>query len=115
MSLTFYTTKKVEKAIRSRYVFPNDLMYAIQKFFIEKNEASKIKYVRFALNDVIEEDKHVRKSLEVQICADSFPNDLITALNKLLVREFTSLNASVRIHCEYEWKGERTATERGGL
>ena len=102
MSLAFYTTKKVENTIRKRGVFFDDLMYTIQQFFLEKNEASKIKHVRFALNDVIEEDKHVRRSLEVQICADSLPNDLITELNKMLMREFPSLNASVRIHCEYE-------------
>ena len=102
MSLTFYTTKKVEKAIRSRNVFPEDLMYEIQDFFNKKNEASKIKHVRFTLHDVIEENKHVRRSLEVQICADALPNELITELNDLLTREFPSLNASVRIHCEYE-------------
>jgi len=102
MSLTFYTTKKVEKAIRKRGVFFDDLMYTIQQFFEQKNEASKIKYVWFTLHDVTEEDKHIRRSVEVEICADALPNELITELNDLLMREFPSLNASVRIHCEYE-------------
>ena len=100
--LSFYTTKKVENTIRKRGVFFDDLMYAIQTFFEQKNEANKIKYVRFTLHDVIEENKHIRRSLEVQICADALPNELITELNDLLMREFPSLNASVRIHCEYE-------------
>jgi len=75
-------------------------MYAIQTFFIEKNEASKIKYVRFTLHDTIEEDKHIRRSLEVEICANSLPNELINELNDLLTCKFPSLNAFVRIHCE---------------
>jgi len=102
MSLAFYTTKKVEKAIRSRNVFPEDLMYAIQTFFIEKNEASKIKYVRFTLHDVIEEDKHVRRSLEVEICADSLSIETFTELNTMLTLKFPSLNAFAKLHCEYE-------------
>ena len=100
-SVIFYSTKKVERFIRSRDVFPEDLMYLIQTFF-EKNEASKIKYVRFALNDVIEEDKRVRRSLEVEICAGSLSNELFTELNEMLVRDFPSLKPSVQIHCEYE-------------
>jgi len=36
MLLTFYTTKKVENTIRSRDVFPEDLMYLIQTFFEKK-------------------------------------------------------------------------------
>ena len=100
MSLTFYTTKKVQNYIRKRNVFPEDLMYVIQKFFIEKNEASKIKHVRFTLHDIIEEDKHVRRSLVVEVCADTLPNELINELNEMLTREFPSLNASARIHCE---------------
>ena len=67
----------------------------------EKNEASKIKYVRFTLNDVIEENKHIRRSLEVEICADALPNELINELNDLLTREFPSLNAFVKLYCEY--------------
>jgi len=102
LSVIFYSTKKVERFIRSRDVFPEDLMYAIQKFFIEKNEANKIKYVRFALNDVIEEDKRVRRSLEVEICAGSLSNELLTELNGMLVRDFPSLKLSVQIRCEYE-------------
>ena len=101
MSLTFYTTKKVEKAIRSRNVFPEDLMYEIQEFFNKKNEASKIKHVRFALNDVIEEDKHIRRSLVVEICTDSQNADEIeNALSEMLTLKFPSLNTSVQIHCE---------------
>jgi len=102
MSLAFYTTKKVENTIRKRSVFFDDLMYTIQQFFLEKNKASKIKYVRFTLHDVIEENKHIRRSLEVEICADALPNELITELNDLLTRKFSLLNASARIHCEYE-------------
>jgi hypothetical protein len=102
MSLTFYTTKKVENTIRKRGVFLDDLMYTIQQFFLEKNEASKIKHVRFALNDVIEEDKYVRRSLVGDFCADSLPNDLINELNEMLAREFLSLNAFAKLHCEYE-------------
>jgi len=102
MSLAFYTTKKVEKAIRSRDVFPEDLMYAIQTFFIEKNESSNIKYVRFTLHDVIEENKHIRRSLEVQICADSLSIETFTELNTMLALKFPSLNAFARLHCEYE-------------
>jgi len=101
-SVIFYFTKKVRNHIRKRNVFPEDLIYEIQEFFEQKNEASKIKYVRFTLHDIIEENKHIRRSLEVQICADTLPNELITELNDLLMREFPSLNASVRIHCEYE-------------
>ena len=101
MSLAFYTTKKVEKAIRSRDVFPEDLMYAIQTFFIEKNEASKIKYVRFTLYD-IKENKYIHRSIAVEICADSLSNEIIIELNKTLAREFPSLNAFARLHCEYE-------------
>jgi len=51
--------KKVEKFIRSRGVFPEDLMFAIQTFFEKKNEASKIKYVRFAISDEVEPDKRI--------------------------------------------------------
>jgi len=102
MSLTFYTTKKVEKAIRSRNVFPEDLMYEIQDFFNKKNEASKIKHVRFTLHDVIEENKHVRRSLEVQICADSLSIETFTELNTMLALKFPSLNAFAKLHCEYE-------------
>jgi len=102
MSLAFYTTKKVEKAIRSRDVFPEDLMYAIQTFFIEKNEASKIKYIRFMLNDVIEENKYIHRSIAVEICADSLSNETFIELNTMLAREFPSLNAFAKLHCEYE-------------
>jgi len=102
MSLTFYTTKKVENTIRKRGVFFDDLMYTIQQFFSEKNEASKIKYIRFTLHDIIEENKYIRRSLEVEICADALPNEIITELNKTLAREFPSLNAFARLHCEYE-------------
>jgi len=35
-------TKKVEKAIRSKDVFPEDLMYAIQQLLEQKNEANKM-------------------------------------------------------------------------
>ncbi|MFP3130910.1 MAG: hypothetical protein RXR51_04940 [Nitrososphaeria archaeon] len=97
-SVIFYSTKKVERFIRSRDVFPEDLMYLIQTFF-EKNEASKIKYVRFALNDVIEEDKRVRRSLEVEICAGSLSNELLTELNETLAREFPNLPAFFTINC----------------
>jgi len=102
MSLTFYTTKKVEKTIRKRGVFFDDLMYAIQTFFSEKNEANKIKHVRFALHDVIEENKYVRRSLEVQICADSLSIETFIELNTMLAQKFPSLNVFVRLHCEYE-------------
>jgi hypothetical protein len=102
MSLTFYTTKKVEKAIRARNVFPEDLMYFIQDFFNKKNEASKIKYVRFTLHDVIEENKHIRRSLEIQICADPISIETFTELNTMLALKFPSLNAFVKLHCEYE-------------
>jgi len=101
MSLVFVSTKKVRQHIRKRKVFPEDLMYSIQKFFIEKNEASKIKYVRFTISNVIEEDKRVRRSLEVEVCSDTqISNEKLNKLNEMLAREFPSLNASVRIHCE---------------
>ena len=101
-SVIFHSTKKVEKFIRSKGVFPEDLMYEIQEFFEKKNEASKIKHVRFALNDVIEEDKHVRRSLEVEICADSLSIETFTELNTMLTLKFPSLNAFAKLHCEYE-------------
>jgi hypothetical protein len=94
-------TKKVEKAIRSRDVFPEDLMYAIQQLFEQKNEANKIKYIRFALHDVIEENKHIRRSLEVQICTDSLSIETFTELNTMLALKFPSLNAFAKLHCEY--------------
>jgi len=76
-------------------------MYAIQTFFEKKNEACNIKYVRFALNDVIEEDKRDQRSLKVEVCTDSQNADEIeNALSKMLALKFPSLNASVRIHCE---------------
>jgi len=101
-SVIFYFTKRVRNHIRKRNAFPDDLMYAIQTFFIEKNEASKIKYVRFALHDIIEEDKHIRRSLVVEICADYLSNELLNELNEMLAREFLSLNAFAKLHCEYE-------------
>jgi len=76
-------------------------MYAIQQFFSEKNEASKIKYIRFTLHDIIEEDKRVRRSLVMEICADSLQNETITKLNDMLLQKFPSLNAFVKLHCEY--------------
>jgi len=100
-SVIFYFSKKVERFIRSKDVFPEDLMYSIQTFFEKKNEASKIKYVRFTLHDIIEEDKHIRRSLVVEICADALPNEIIIELNKTLAREFSSLNAFAKLHCEY--------------
>jgi len=98
-SVIFYFSKKVERFIRSKDVFPDDLIYAIQTFFIEKNEASKIKYVRFALHDIIEEDKHIRRSLEVEICADFL--ELLNELNEILAREFSSLPAFFTINCRH--------------
>ena len=102
MSFTFYMTKKVEKAIRSRDVFPEDIMYAIQQLLEHKNEANKIKYIRFALYDVTEENKHIRRSLEVQICADFISIETFSELNTMLAIKFPSLNAFARLHCEYE-------------
>jgi len=100
-SVIFYFTKKVRNHIRKRNVFPEDLIYEIQEFFDKKNEASKIKHVRFALNDVIEEDKHIRRSLVVEICTDSQNADEIeNALSEMLTLKFPSLNTSVQIHCE---------------
>ena len=98
-SVIFYFSKKVEKFIRSKDVFPEDLMYSIQTFFEKKNEASKIKHVRFALHDIIEEDKHIRRSLEVEICADSL--ELLNELNEILAREFPSLPAFFTINCRH--------------
>ena len=102
MLLTFYTTKKVENTIRTRKVHLEDPMYLIQKFFEQKNEASKIKYVRFTLHDVIEENKHIRRSLEVEICADSLSIETFIELNTMLTLKFPSLNAFAKLHCEYE-------------
>jgi len=102
MSLAFYTTKKIQEYISKRNAFPDDLMYAIQTFFIEKNEASKIKYVRFTLHDIIEENKYIHRSIAVEICAESLSNEIIIELNKTLAREFPSLNAFAKLHCEYE-------------
>jgi len=98
-SVIFYFSKKVERFIRSKDVFPEDLMYSIQTFFEKKNEASKIKHVRFALHDIIEEDKHIRRSLEVEICADSL--ELLNELNEILAREFPSLPAFFTINCRH--------------
>ncbi|MFP3131178.1 MAG: hypothetical protein RXR51_06345 [Nitrososphaeria archaeon] len=100
-SVIFYSIKKVRNHIRKRNVFPEDLMYEIQEFFNKKNETSKIKHVRFALHDIIEEDKHIRRSLVVEICTDSQNADEIeNALSEMLTLKFPSLNASVQIHCE---------------
>ena len=101
MLLVFVSTKKVRQHIRKRKVFPEDLMYSIEIFFVEKNEASKIKHVRFALHDIIEEDKHIRRSLEVEICADYLSNEKLNELNEMLAREFPSLNAFAKLHCKY--------------
>jgi len=102
MTITFYMTKKVEKAIRSRDVFPEDIMYAIQQLLEQKNEANNIKYIRFTLHDVIEENKHIRRSVEIQICADSLSIETFAELNTMLAIKFPSLNAFARLHCEYE-------------
>jgi len=102
MSFTFYATKKVENTIRKRGVFFDDLMYAIQQLLEQKNETNKIKYIRFTLNDVIEEDKHIRRSLVVEICADSLSIETFAELNTMLAIKFPSLNAFARLHCEYE-------------
>ena len=99
MSLAFYTTKKVEKAIRSRDFFPEDLMYAIQKLFEQKNEASKIKHIRFTLHDVIEENKYIHRSIAVEICAESLSNETFIELNEMLAREFPNLPAFFIINC----------------
>jgi len=100
-SVIFYSTKKVQNYIRKRNVFLDDLMYSIQIFFEKKNVLNKIKHVRFALNDIIEEDKRVRRSLVVEVCADALPNEIINELNEMLAREFPSLNAFTKLHCEY--------------
>jgi hypothetical protein len=100
-SVIFYFSKKAERFIRSKDVFPEGLMYSIQTFFIEKNEASKIKYVQFTLHDIIEEDKHIRRSLVVEICADALPNEIIIELNKTLAREFPNLPAFFTINCRH--------------
>jgi len=102
MSLAFYTTKKVENTIRKRGVFFDDLMYTIQQFFLEKNEANKIKYVRFTLHDVIEENKYIHRSIAVEICAESLSNETFIELNTMLTLKFPSLNAFAKLHCEYE-------------
>jgi len=98
-SVIFYFSKKVKRFIHSKDVFPEDLMYSIQTFFEKKNEASKIKHVRFALHDIIEEYKHIRRSLEVEICADSL--ELLNELNEILAREFPSLPAFFTINCRH--------------
>jgi len=100
--IIFYFSKKIEKFIRSKGVFPEDLMYAIQTFF-EKKNPSDIKHVQFAISDEVEANKRKRRRLEVGVCTNSQNADEIKyTLFEMLTVEFPSLNAFVRIHCEYE-------------
>jgi len=100
MSLAFVSTKRVREHVRKRGVYFDDLMYAIQNFFIEHNKADEIKYVRFVLRDEVEPDKIIRRSLEVNVCADTLSDKIKNELEKMLMREFPSLNAFVNLTCE---------------
>jgi hypothetical protein len=102
MSLAFYTTKRLKKLFEQEKCILKTSCIRFKSFFNKKNEASKIKYVQFTLHDIIEEDKHIHRSITVEICAESLSNEIIIELNKTLAREFPSLNAFAKLHCEYE-------------
>ena len=100
MSLAFVSTKRVREHVRKRGVFFDDLMYAIQNFFIEHNMADEIKYVRFLLRDEVEPDKIIRRSLVVNVCADALSDEIKNELEKMLTDKFPTLHVFVRLSCE---------------
>jgi len=100
MSLAFVSTKRVREHVRKRGVYFDDLMYAIQNFFTEQNKADEIKYVRFVLRDEVEPDKFVRRSLVVEICADTLPEEIKNGLEQMLKDKFPTLHVYVRLACE---------------
>jgi len=100
MSLAFVSTKRVREHVRKRGVFFDDLMYAIQNFFIEHNEVDEIKYVRLVLRDEVEPDKLIRRSLVVEICADTLPDEIKNGLEQMLKDKFPTLHVFVRLACE---------------
>jgi len=100
MSLAFVSTKRVREHVRKRGVYFDDLMYAIQNFFIEYNKADEIKYVRFVLRDEVGPDKFIRRSLVVEICADALPDEIRNGLEQMLKDKFPTLHVLVRLACE---------------
>ena len=100
MSLAFVSTKRVREHVRKRGVYFDDLLYAIQNFFIEHNYAEEIKYIRFVLRDKVEPDKFIRRSLEVEICANTLSDEIKNELEKMLTDKFPTLHVFVRRSCE---------------
>jgi len=100
MSLAFVSTKRVREHVRKRGVYFDDLMYAIQNFFLARNYADEIKYVRFVLRDEVEPDKIIRRSLVVNVCADALSDEIKNELEKMLTDKFPTLHVFVRLSCE---------------
>jgi len=100
MSLAFVSTKRVREHVRKRGVYFDDLMYAIQNFFIAQNKTDEIKYVHFALRDEVEPDKFIRRSLVVEICTDTLPDEIRNGLEQMLKDKFPTLHVFVRLACE---------------
>jgi len=100
MSLAFVSTKRVREHVRKRGVYFDDLLYAIQNFFIEHNYAEEIKYIRFVLRDKVEPDKFIRRSLEVEICAGTLSDEIKNGLEQMLKDKFPTLHVFVRLACE---------------
>ena len=100
MSIAFVSTKRVREHVRKRGVYFDDLMYAIQNFFIAHNKADEIKYVRFVLRDEVEPDKFIRRSLVVEICTDTLPNEILNGLEQMLKDKFPTLHVFERLACE---------------
>jgi len=100
MSLAFVSTKRVREHVRKRGVYFDDLMCAIQNFFIEHNEADEIKYVRFVFRDEVEPDKLIRRSLVIEICADTLPDGIKSELEQMFKDKFPTLRTFVRLACE---------------
>ena len=100
MSLVFVSTKRVREHVRKRGVYFDDLMYAIQNFFVEQNMADEIKYIRFVLRDKVEPDKFIRRSLEVEICADTLSEEIKNGFEQMLKDKFPTLHVFVRLACE---------------
>jgi hypothetical protein len=100
MSLAFVSTKRVREHVRKRGVYFDDLMYAIQNFFLARNYADEIKYIRFVLRDKVEPDKFIRRGLVVEICADTLSGEIKNGLEKMLMDKFPTLHVFVRLACE---------------